>query len=76
MTKLEAIAFYNGNVSALARALDIDPSTVYSWGDYPPDTRQLQLERLTELKAEPECRARVLGLPLKREGDRKEQGAH
>lgn len=71
MTKLEAIAHFGGNVSALARALGIDQSTVYSWGEYPPDTRQLQLEQITPLKAEPECRARVLGLPLKRQSDRK-----
>jgi transposase-like protein len=68
MKKSEAIAHYGGNVSALARALGIDQSTVYSWGDFPPDRRQLQLERITKrkLRAEPECKARVLG--LQREG--------
>lgn len=66
MTKLEAIAHYGNNVSALARALGIDQSTVYSWGKYPPDRRQLQLERLTKktLRAEPGCRDRVLGVEL------------
>ena len=73
MMKLEAIAHYGNNVSALARALDIDQSSIYSWGEYPPDARQLQLERITggKLKAEPECEARVLGLPLKRKTDRR-----
>jgi transcriptional repressor of cell division inhibition gene dicB len=54
MKKSEAIAFYQGNVSALARALDIDQSTVYSWGDYPPVGRQYQLEKISGgvLKAE------------------------
>jgi hypothetical protein len=57
MTKLEALQFYGGNISALARALDMDQSTYYSWGEYPPGGRQLQLERITggKLKAEPGC---------------------
>jgi len=57
MTKTEALAFYDGNVSALARALDMDQSTFYSWGTFPPGGRQLQLERITggKLKAEPGC---------------------
>jgi hypothetical protein len=58
MTKSEAIAFYSGNISALARALEIDQSTVYSWkGDTVPGGRQLQLERITggRLKADPGC---------------------
>jgi transposase-like protein len=57
MKKSEAIAHYEGNVSALARALGIDQSSVYSWGEFPPGGRQLQLERLTKgkLKAEPGC---------------------
>lgn len=64
MTKLEAIAYYGDNVSALARALGIDQSTVYSWGDYPPERRQLQLQHITKdaLKAEPGCKERALGI--------------
>lgn len=60
MTKSEALQFYGGNVSALARALDMDQSSVYSWGEYPPGGRQLQLERITggRLKAEPGCMQR------------------
>lgn len=77
MKKSEAIAHYGNNVSALARALDIDQSSVYSWGEYPPDARQLQLERITggDLKAEPECEARALGIELKRKTDRKPKKA-
>ena len=60
MTKTEALAFYDGNVSALARALEMDQSTFYSWDVFPPGGRQLQLERLTggKLKAEPGCMSR------------------
>jgi hypothetical protein len=55
MTKLEALAFYGGNVSALARALGLDQSTPYSWGEYPPREHQIELERISGgvLKAEP-----------------------
>jgi transposase-like protein len=76
MRKSEAIAHYRGNVSALARALGLHQSAPYSWGEYPPDKHQLRLERITEhaLKAEPECKARALGLDLKREEDRKPKG--
>lgn len=60
MTKSEALQYFDGNVSALARALDMDQSTFYSWKDYPPGGRQLQLERITggKLKAEPGCMRR------------------
>lgn len=60
MTKLEALQYFDGNVSALARALDMDQSTYYSWLEYPPGGRQLQLERITggKLKAEPGCMQR------------------
>ena len=55
MTKSEAIAYYQGNVTALARAAGVDQSTVYSWGNYPPDVRQVRLQN----------RAGVgIGLPL------------
>jgi hypothetical protein len=75
MKTSEALAHYDNNKSALARALHIDTSSIYDWKEYPPDMRQLQLERITdgELKAEPECRARVLGMPLQRANDRKEE---
>jgi transposase-like protein len=73
MRKSEAIAYYQGNVSELARALELHQSAPYSWREYPPDKHQLALERITNgvLKAEPECMARALGLPLKRKTDKK-----
>jgi DNA-binding transcriptional regulator YdaS (Cro superfamily) len=62
MRKDEAVSFY-GSQAALARALGIAQPSVADWGEYPPDRRQLQIERLTgTLKAEPGCRERVLGL--------------
>jgi len=47
-----------------AKALGIDQSSVSGWGEYPPDARQLQIERITlgALKAEPGCLDRVLGM--------------
>jgi hypothetical protein len=57
MTTDEAIAYYDKNVSALARAAEVDQSSVYSWGKYPPGGRQLLLQAKTNgaLKAEPNC---------------------
>jgi hypothetical protein len=57
MKTSEAIAHYGGNVSALARAAEVDQSTVYSWGEYPPGPRQILLERKTKkaLRAEKDC---------------------
>ena len=37
ITKGEAIAAFNGNAAALARALGITPSAVYQWPDGPID---------------------------------------
>lgn len=39
ITKEQAIAAYEGNASALARALGITPSAVYQWPDGPVDER-------------------------------------
>jgi len=60
MRTSEAKAYFDGNVSRLAEALDMDQSSVYSWGEFPPGGRQLQLERITggKLKAEPGCMSR------------------
>jgi hypothetical protein len=35
----------------------MDPSSVCTWGDYPPPLRQIQIERDTagKLRAEPNC---------------------
>ena len=70
MNKQAAIDHF-GSVAALAAAIDTTPSAISQWGEYPPDKRQLQLERMVpELKAEPECMARALGMDLKRATDR------
>lgn len=47
---------------AVANALGISQPSVATWGEYPPDARQLQLQRVTKsaLKAEPGCRQRLL----------------
>jgi hypothetical protein len=60
MKTSEVFAFYGDNKSAVARALGIDQSSVYDWGEFPPGGRQLQLEKVTDgqLKAEPNCMKR------------------
>lgn len=67
MLKEEAIKHY-GSQSALARALGIAQASVAGWSEYPPDGRQLQIEKITKgkLKAEPGCLERLLN-PPKRE---------
>lgn len=59
MTKQEAIEFFGTQV-ALAKALDINQSSVAEWGTHPPELRQLQLHRVTlgQLRAEPEVLAK------------------
>lgn len=66
-----AIKHFKGE-AGLAKALGLTVPAVYQWKTFPPDVRQLQIERITEgkLKAEPECEARVLGLTLQRKTDR------
>lgn len=63
--KTETAILHFGGQTALAAALGITQPSVCEWGEYPPDRRQLQLERLTRgaLRAEPECEERVLGIP-------------
>jgi hypothetical protein len=44
ISKAEALAAYNGNGSALARALEISPQAVSQWVDGPiPDVHALRL---------------------------------
>jgi hypothetical protein len=60
----EAKTHFKG-VSGLAAALKLTPAAISQWGEYPPDMRQLQIERITgTLKAEEGCMERVLGLPF------------
>jgi hypothetical protein len=63
MKTVEAIEFAGGE-AALAERLGITAPAIYQWGEYPPDNRQLQLQKVTrgKLKAEPGCMERLLGL--------------
>lgn len=63
MKTQEAIA-YAGSSAALAELIGVTPAAITQWGDYPPDGRQLQIEKLTRkaLKAEPGCLDRLLGM--------------
>ena len=58
----EAIKHFGSQVR-LGELLEISQASVSKWGDYPPENRQLQIERITlgALKAEPGCMDRVLG---------------
>ena len=53
MNTKDCIDFF-GSKTALAVALGIAPPSIYSWGEFPPKLRQLQIERLSgeKLKAE------------------------
>lgn len=53
MKTLDAIQYF-GTAAALAKALKIKPPSVSEWGDYPPITRQYQIQVITNgaLKAE------------------------
>lgn len=65
--KTSDVVRHYGTQTAVAAALGMDQSSVSGWGEYPPDRRQLQIERLTGrvLKAEPGCYERALGLEFK-----------
>lgn len=58
---------YAKNAKSLAELIGVTASAISQWGEYPPDARQLQIERVTvgALKAEPGCLDRVLGLEAK-----------
>ena len=55
MTTDEAIEWAGGTQVLLAEKLSINQPSVSAWGKYPPDIRQIQIERLSKgrLKAEP-----------------------
>lgn len=61
MKTKDAIKFAGTQVR-LAEMLGTRQSTIASWGEYPPDARQLQIERVTlgALRAESDCLDRVL----------------
>lgn len=53
-----------GTAAAAARAARISAPSLSNWPEYPPDARQLALQVVTQgdLRAEPGCLGRVLGL--------------
>lgn len=53
----DCIKHFDASKAKLAAALGIEAPSVYTWGEYPPPLRQLQIEIITEgkLKAEPDC---------------------
>jgi hypothetical protein len=55
MLTVEAISYFADSTTELARALGVEPPSVYDWGEYPPPLRQLQIQALTGgyLMAEP-----------------------
>jgi hypothetical protein len=52
MTTEEALSHF-GSPTALARALGIAAPSLYTWGEFPPPLRQIQLQQITggELQA-------------------------
>jgi hypothetical protein len=60
--KTQAAIEWAETVTALAEKLDITPGAISQWGEYPPDARQLQLQKISKgkLKAERGCRERLL----------------
>jgi hypothetical protein len=62
--KTEDAIKFAGSEAALADLLGITAPAIYQWGEFPPDNRQLQLQKLTrsKLKAEPGCMERLLGM--------------
>ena len=62
MKTSDVFAFFETQTKA-AEALGMAQSSVAGWGEYPPELRQIQLERITggKLKAEPSCYGPVNG---------------
>lgn len=62
--KTSEVTAYYGTQTKAAKALGIDQSSISDWKEFPPDRRQMQIERLTggALKAEPGCFERLMGM--------------
>ncbi len=63
MTKQEAIAHF-GTQWKLATALGMSQGSIAQWREFPPELRQLQIEKVTggALKAEPHVKAKYRAL--------------
>ena len=61
--KTSDVISYFDSQHGVARALGISQPSVANWGEYPPDGKQLLIERLTQgaLRAEPGCLDRLIG---------------
>lgn len=66
MKTADVIEFF-GSQAAAAKAIGIAQPSIAKWGTYPPDVRQVQIERLTKKKllAEPGCMIRLMTAPAK-----------
>ena len=66
MKTADVIEFF-GTQAAAAKAIGIAQPSIAKWGAYPPDVRQVQIERLTKKKllAEPGCMIRLMTAPAK-----------
>jgi len=55
MRKSDVLAYYDGNQSAVARALNITRASVNGWPDLVPEAQAYRLERITrgKLKVDP-----------------------
>jgi hypothetical protein len=65
MTKSEAIEWAGGTQVLLAERLGLKQPSIASWGDVPPQLRQIQIEMLSggTLKAEPSCYSQATPVP-------------
>lgn len=63
MKTSDVIAHF-GSQNATARALGISQPSVANWGEYPPEAKQILIERLTKrrLRAEDGAMERLIGL--------------
>ncbi|MES2958483.1 MAG: Cro/CI family transcriptional regulator [Pseudomonadota bacterium] len=55
--KTSEVIGHFGTQQKAADAMGLHQTTVCGWGEYPPDLRQIQIERITrgKLKAEASC---------------------
>lgn len=55
--KTQEVIDWYGSKAEVAKVLGIEAPSIYSWKEYPPALRQLQIEAMTKgkLRAEPDC---------------------
>jgi hypothetical protein len=69
MKTIEAIDFF-GSKAAVAAALGLKTPSIYEWGEFPPQLRQIQLEMLSggQLKADAACLPQARPVPVAEQG--------